>query len=68
MSGRRSVCNITPDTGAYQYYVYLGLWDIIKIDLLQLIVDYFMGLDMRKPVFGSLRTTPAQTSLRIRAV
>ena len=27
-----------------------------------------MGLDARKPVFGDLRTTQAQTSLRIRAV
>ena len=27
-----------------------------------------MGLDRRKPVFGGLRTTQAQTSLRIRAV
>ena len=27
-----------------------------------------MGLDARKPVFKSLRTTQAQTSLRIRAV
>ena len=26
-----------------------------------------MGLDARKPVFGGLRTTKAQTSLRIRA-
>ena len=29
---------------------------------------YNMGLDVRKPVFGGLRTTQAQTSLRIRAV
>ena len=28
----------------------------------------YMGLDMRKPVFGCLRTTKAQTSLRIRTV
>ena len=27
-----------------------------------------MGLDTRKPVLGGLRTTQAQTSLRIRAV
>ena len=27
-----------------------------------------MGLDARKPVFGGLRTSKAQTSLRIRAV
>ena len=27
-----------------------------------------MGLDVRKPVFGGLRTTQAQTRLRIRAV
>ena len=27
-----------------------------------------MGLNARKPVFGGLRTTKAQTSLRIRAV
>ena len=27
-----------------------------------------MGLDTSKPVFGDLRTTRAQTSLRIRAV
>ena len=27
-----------------------------------------LGLDARKPVFGDLRTTQAQTSLRIRAV
>ena len=27
-----------------------------------------MGQDVRKPVLGSLRTTNAQTSLRIRAV
>ena len=26
-----------------------------------------MGLEARKPVFGSLRTTQAQTSLRVRA-
>ena len=28
----------------------------------------YLGLDTRKPVFGGLRTTKAQTSLRIRAV
>ena len=28
----------------------------------------YMGLAARKPVFGGLRTTNAQTSLRIRAV
>ena len=28
----------------------------------------YMGLDARKPVFGGLQTTKAQTSLRIRAV
>ena len=28
----------------------------------------YMGLDARKPVFDWLRTTKAQTSLRIRAV
>ena len=28
----------------------------------------YMGLDARKPVFGGLRITQAQTSLRIRAV
>ena len=27
-----------------------------------------MGLDVRKPVFGDLRTTKVQTRLRIRAV
>ena len=27
-----------------------------------------MGLDMRKPVFGGLQTTKAQTNLHIRAV
>ena len=26
---------------------------------------HYMGLDVRKPVFGGLRTTQAQTSLRI---
>ena len=31
-------------------------------------LDYEMGLDARKPAFGDLRTTQAQTSLRIRAV
>ena len=31
-------------------------------------VSYSNGLDARKPVFGGLRTTQAQTSLRIRAV
>ena len=30
-------------------------------------IDY-MGLDARKPLFGGLQTTNAQTSLRIRAV
>ena len=30
--------------------------------------DLQMGLDARKPVFGGLRATKAQTSLRIRAV
>ena len=29
---------------------------------------YYLGLFARKPVFGGLRTTKAQTSLRIRAV
>ena len=29
---------------------------------------FYLGLDARKPVFGGLRTTKAQTSLRIRAV
>ena len=28
----------------------------------------YMGLDARKPVFGGLQITPAQTSLRFRAV
>ena len=31
-------------------------------------IQYQMGLDAGKPVFGGLRTTKAQTSLRIRAV
>ena len=31
-------------------------------------VNYHMGLDARKPVFGGLWTTKAQTSLHIRAV
>ena len=31
------------------------------------VLDY-LGLDARKPVFGCLQTTQAQTSLRIRAV
>ena len=31
-------------------------------------VPHYLGLDVRKPVFGSLRTTKAQTSLRIPAV
>ena len=30
--------------------------------------DAYLGLDARKPVFGGLRKTQAQTSLRIRAV
>ena len=29
--------------------------------------QYHIGLDARKPVFWGLRTTKAQTSLRIRA-
>ena len=29
---------------------------------------YYMGLDVRKPVFGGFRTTKAQTSLHIRTV
>ena len=33
-----------------------------------LLTEDNMGLDARKPVFGGLRTTQAQTSLRIRAV
>ena len=28
----------------------------------------YMGRDVRKPIFGGLQTTKAQTSLRIRAV
>ena len=36
--------------------------------LLSLHKHHHMGLDARKPVFGGLRTTQAQTSLRIRAV
>ena len=31
-----------------------------------LIEVYIMGLDARKPVFGGMRTTKTQTSLRIR--
>ena len=42
------------------------LVSIAKTTLLH--VSYQMGLDARKPVFGGLRTTKAQTSLRIRAV
>ena len=30
--------------------------------------ESYMGLDTRKPVFGSLRTTQAQTTLHIHAV
>ena len=42
-----------------------------KLMLLHTVVilhyTHHMGLDARKPVFGGLRTTQAQTSLRIRA-
>ena len=34
----------------------------------RLVVINYLGLVARKPVFGGLRTTKAQTSLRIRAV
>ena len=36
-----------------------------SVDYLNL---YYLGYDARKPVFGGLRTTKAQISLRIRAV
>ena len=35
---------------------------------LLLTYDYYMSLGMRKPVFGGLGTTQAQTNLRIPAV
>ena len=35
---------------------------------IKVFLNYDMGLDTRKPVFGGQRTTKAQTSLRIRAV
>ena len=31
-------------------------------------ICFYMGLNARKPVFGALRTTQTQTSLRVRAV
>ena len=37
------------------------------IQLLQPLIGPYMGLGARKPVFKGLRTTKAQTSLRIRA-
>ena len=39
-------------------------------DAVRICINRFdqMGLDARKPVFGGLRITQAQTSLRIRAV
>ena len=38
------------------------------LDCLLNIDNLYLGLDARKAVFGGLRTTQAQTSLRIRAV
>ena len=40
------------------------------IDLKSFVIStgQYMGLDARKPVFGGLGTTQAQTNLRIRAV
>ena len=45
---------------AYDYKSDIGL-------LYKCVCTNNMGLDARKPVFGGLRTTQAQTSLRIRA-
>ena len=45
-----------------------SLISAIVICWLQYIVLYYMGLDQRKPVFGGMRTTQVQTSLRIRTV
>ena len=41
------------------------VWEIRKLFLIQ---HSYLTLDARKPVFRGLRTTKAQTSLRIRAV
>ena len=46
----------------------LLLRETIPIETRQSSGDEYLGLDARKPVFGSLRTTRAQTSLRNRAV
>ena len=45
-----------------------GLTDFILLHYSKHIDVHNMGIDTRKPVVGNLRTTQAQTSLRIRAV
>ena len=56
---------------AFSYNMYLWLVSAIlsRYDwfIFGTLIVYNVGLDARKPVFGGLRTTQAQTSLRIRA-
>ena len=47
--------------------VSIGLLEV-SILMFGLLYLYYLGLDARKPVSGVLRTTKAQTCLRIRAV
>ena len=51
-----------------EYFQYNAILAEMKVKISISKPAYDMGLDARKPVFGGLRTTQAQTSLRIRAV
>ena len=59
--------NFTLATAKYSKYNAWSIYFSFHCHILKLIC-HKMGLVARKPVFGGLRTTKAQTSLRIRAV
>ena len=50
------------------YSVHLSVWPLPPKYSFITSFQRFLGLNARKPVFGGLRTTKVQTSLRIRAV
>ena len=70
-------CHFDSSKGMYTYLACIGNYQLEQLrnnyvevtenGKVDVNVRHYLDLDARKPVFGGLRTTQAQTSLRIRA-
>ena len=64
-----SGCALQGKAKKYAVRIQTGLSFLPKLQqMIIIMLILHLGLNVRKPVFGGLRTTQAQTSLRIRAV